>query len=257
MDDIITTVDLHKTYGQREAAVHAVRGVELSVARGELLALMGPSGCGKSTLLHLLGGLDRPTRGEVTVDGHRMDLLGESARAVLRRQTIGFVFQAYNLVPNLTLADNVELPGLLAGRSRAELTARRHELLEVLGLGGRDDALPSQLSGGQQQRGAIARALVNAPAVLLGDEPTGNLDTASGQQVLGMLRDLHARGQTIVVVTHDPIVASFAQRVAFLRDGELVDELWPSEPGDGSDVLARMAALQHLAPAQEPTGVRS
>lgn len=234
---------VQRSFGSGDAVVHALRGIDLEVARAEFVALMGPSGCGKSTLLHLLGGLDRPTAGQVEVDGHQLDQLDESERAVVRRRSIGFVFQAYNLVPNLTVADNVDLPGLLAGRPADEVATRRDELLELLGIAHRADALPATLSGGQQQRAAIARAVVNSPTVLLGDEPTGNLDSASGAQVLALLRRLHADGQTLVLVTHDPLVASFAGRVVFLRDGEVVDELRPAAPGDRDTVLAHMAAL--------------
>ncbi len=249
-EPVIRTRELWKTYGSGASTVHAVRGIDLVVEPGEFVALMGPSGCGKSTLLHLLGGLDRPTSGQVEVDGQRLDELGESARAVLRRRTVGFVFQAYNLVPNLTVADNVDLPGVLAGRSRTDVAERRDQLLATLGIVDRADALPSQLSGGQQQRAAIARALVNTPTVLLGDEPTGNLDSASGVQVLDLLRDLHARGQCLVVVTHDPGVASYAQRVVFLRDGRIVDQLQPTAPGDRDAVLARMAHIEPTPAAE-------
>jgi putative ABC transport system ATP-binding protein len=195
-------------------------------------------------LLHLLGGLDRPTSGEVRVAGQDMGSLSESARAVLRRETVGFVFQAYNLVPNLTVADNVDLPGLLAGRSPKKVARRRKELLEVLGLGDKDRAFPSEISGGQQQRAAIARALANQPSVLLADEPTGNLDSRSGAEVMTLLRRFHAEGQTIVMVTHDAKVASFASRVIFIRDGQLVDEVQLSAPGDTAAVLSRLVQLE-------------
>ena len=211
---------LRKTYGR----VDALRGVDLDVEPGEFVAVMGPSGCGKSTLLHLLGGLDRPTAGEVRLGGRRIDGLSESARAVLRRQEVGFVFQAYNLVPNLCVADNVDLPGLLTKRSRRAVARRRDELLEALGLVDRASALPGELSGGEQQRVGIARALVNAPPVLLADEPTGNLDSRSGGEVVELLRSVHGKGQTIVLVTHDHVVASAADRVVAMRDGRIVDE---------------------------------
>jgi putative ABC transport system ATP-binding protein len=241
---VIVTTALTRTYGTGEAAVQALRGVDLTVERGEFVALMGPSGCGKSTLLHLLGGLDRATSGTVEVDGRALQDLGESARAVLRRATIGIVFQAYNLVPNLSLADNVELPARLLGSDADEIARRRDELLGTLGLRGRERSLPSQLSGGQQQRGAIARALINRPAVLLADEPTGNLDSRAGAEVLTLLGEVHAAGQTLVVVTHDPLVAAHAQRVVYLRDGLLVDELHPDGPSDTERVLERLAMLQ-------------
>ena len=244
MNPVIETRNLLKTYRTDGVAVEALRGVDLQVAPGEFVAVMGPSGCGKSTLLHLLGGLDRPTAGEVIVAGRRLDTLSESARAVMRRETVGFVFQAYNLIPNLTVADNVDLPGLLAGHPPVEVAARREELLEALGLADKDRAFPGELSGGQQQRAAIARALVNRPAVLLADEPTGNLDSRSGAEVLALLRRFHADGQTTVLVTHDAKVASFAGRVVFMRDGQLVDETRLAAPGDAAMVLSRLVQLE-------------
>ena len=244
MNPVIETRNLLKTYRTDGVAVEALRGVDLRVTPGEFVAVMGPSGCGKSTLLHLLGGLDRPTAGEVVVAGQRLDALSESARAVMRRETVGFVFQAYNLIPNLTVADNVDLPGLLAGHPPVEVAARREELLEALGLADKDRAFPGELSGGQQQRAAIARALVNRPAVLLADEPTGNLDSHSGAEVLALLRRFHAEGQTTVLVTHDAKVASFAGRVIFMRDGQLVDEARLTAPGDAATVLSRLVQLE-------------
>lgn len=221
--------------------VHALRDVDLSVARGEFVAVMGSSGCGKSTLLHLLGGLDVPTRGEVEVDGHALHSLGESARAVLRRETVGFVFQAFNLVPNLTVADNVELPGVLAKRSAVSVRRRRDELLDELGLAEKARAFPGELSGGEQQRVAIARALVNEPAVLLADEPTGNLDSEHGAGVVTLLRRVHERGQTIVLATHDFKVASAAQQVIFMRDGHFRDQVATNRFRDPSQMLAKVA----------------
>src|SRR5947208_6798099 len=181
---VIETVDLTMIYKSGKVEACALRGVNLVVKEGEFVAVMGPSGCGKSTLLHLLGGLDLPTRGEVWVDGKRIDALSESVRAGLRRAGVGFVFQSYNLIPDLTVAGNIDLPGALAGRRRPEIAARRAELLDALGLSGKAGRSPAELSGGEQQRVAIARALINDPAVLLADEPTGNLDTKSGATVL-------------------------------------------------------------------------
>jgi putative ABC transport system ATP-binding protein len=244
MDVAIETRNLSKTYNTDGQAVDALRGVDLQVGLGEFVAVMGPSGCGKSTLLHLLGGLDRPTAGQVTVGGQRVDTLGESARAVLRRKTVGFVFQAYNLIPNLTVADNLDLPALLVKTSPGEAARRREELLEALGLSDKAHAFPGELSGGQQQRVAIARALVNQPAVLLVDEPTGNLDSRSGAEVLALLRRFHNDRQTVLLVTHDPKVASYAGRVIFMRDGCLVDEASLSTPGDTGTVLSRLAQLE-------------
>ena len=244
MELVIETRNLFKSYHTNGVAVEALRGVDLQVAPAEFVAVMGPSGCGKSTLLHLLGGLDRPTEGEVIIAGRRMDVLDESARAVLRRQTIGFVFQAYNLIPNLTVADNVDLPGLLVRRSQAQVEQRRQMLLEALGIAEKSRAFPGELSGGEQQRVAIARALGNRPTVLLVDEPTGNLDSRSGAEVMALLRRTHQEGQTIVLVTHDPKVASFAERVIFMRDGRLVDEASLAAPGDAATVLSRLVQLE-------------
>jgi putative ABC transport system ATP-binding protein len=173
-----------------------------------------------------------------------MNALNESERAVLRRKTIGFVFQAYNLLPNLTVADNIELPGLLSGESPQKVTAHQEQLLETLGISDKESAFPGELSGGEQQRVAIARALINRPAVLLVDEPTGNLDTKSGTEVMNLLRSLHDEGQTILLVTHDPKVAGFAARVIFMRDGKLVDEVELAVPGDGNVVLSRLVELE-------------
>lgn len=244
---LIETRGLCRTYGQGAAAVHAVDGIDLDIARGGYLALMGPSGCGKSTLLHLLGGLDDATRGTVTVDGHDLTGLDESERAILRRATIGVVFQAYNLIPNLSIRDNIDLPGRLAKRDQLTVARRRDTLLGQLGLGDRPDALPTELSGGQQQRAAIARALVNDPAVLLADEPTGNLDSRSGAEVLGLLDSVNRAGQTIVMVTHDPVVAAHAQRVVFLRDGRLVSELVSTGIEDAQRIAEQLAEVQRAA----------
>jgi putative ABC transport system ATP-binding protein len=244
MDIVIATRELHKIYNTNGILVEALRGVDLKITSGEFVGVMGPSGCGKSTLLHLLGGLDHPTQGEVYVAGQQMSGLSESQRAVLRRRTIGFVFQAYNLLPNLSVADNVELPGLLAGNLPKEVAARREELLEALGIPEKTRSFPGELSGGQQQRVAIARALVNQPTVLLVDEPTGNLDSRSGSEVMKLLCHFHKRGQTILLVTHDPWVAGFAERVIFMQDGRLVDELEVTVSEDDGVVLPRLLALE-------------
>jgi putative ABC transport system ATP-binding protein len=185
---------------------------------------MGPSGCGKSTLLNLLAGLDRPTAGEVRLDGERIDKLSETELARLRRRKIGFVFQFFNLVPTLSALDNVELPLLLVGRGRKDARRSANELLGDLGVGDKHGAAPAQLSGGQQQRVALARALANTPDILLGDEPTGNLDSAATREVLGLLRAARDRGQTLLIVTHDARVAAAADRVVALRDGRVTDE---------------------------------
>jgi ABC-type lipoprotein export system ATPase subunit len=215
---------LRKEYGREAGLVRAVDGVDLDVAAGETLAVMGPSGCGKSTLLHLLGGLDRPSAGELWLDGRRVDQLTERALARLRRAAIGFVFQAFHLMDELTAAENVELPALLAGRSPRAARRRALGLLERTGLADRAAFLPSALSGGQRQRVAIARALANDPLVVLADEPTGNLDSAATLDVLRLFDSLHAAGQTLVIVTHDPRIAATADRLISMRDGALVDQ---------------------------------
>jgi putative ABC transport system ATP-binding protein len=215
---------LAKTYDTGGAEVLALRGVDLAIERGEFVAIMGPSGCGKSTLLNLLAGLDRPTAGVVLLDGERIDQLSEAELARLRRRKIGFVFQFFNLLPTLSAVENVELPLLLVGRRRKEARRTANELMGELGVGDKYGAAPVQLSGGQQQRVALARALANTPDIVLGDEPTGNLDSAAAREVLGLLRAARDRGQTLLIVTHDARVAAAADRVITLRDGLVSDE---------------------------------
>ena len=224
MNTALSAKGLAKTYKGDGVEVLALRGVDLDVAEGELAALMGPSGCGKSTLLHLLAGLDRPTAGSIELGDARVESLSGAEWAVRRRREIGFVFQFFNLVQTLTVAENVELPARLVGTSRAKARRRREELLDQLGVSVRADSLPSRLSGGQQQRVALARALVNRPRLLLADEPTGNLDSENAREVVALLRGLVSEGQTVVLATHDPRVAASADRVLQLRDGLLVEE---------------------------------
>jgi putative ABC transport system ATP-binding protein len=221
---LLCTDGLRKEYGRDESLVRAVDDVDLEVARGETLAIMGPSGCGKSTLLHLLGGLDRPSGGELWLNGKRVDHLSERGLANLRRWEIGFVFQAYHLMDELTARENVELPALLARRSPRQARQRALELLDQVGFADRSTHLPSALSGGQRQRVAIARALVNEPLIVLADEPTGNLDSMATLEVLRLFDHLHASGLTLVIVTHDERVAATADRIISMRDGALVDE---------------------------------
>jgi ABC-type lipoprotein export system ATPase subunit len=215
---------LRKEYGKAEGLVRAVDEVDLDVATGETLAVMGPSGCGKSTLLHLLGGLDRPTGGEAWLAGHRLDTMSERGLAKMRRSSVGFVFQAFQLMDELTAVENVELPALLAGRSPRAARRRAAGLLERVGLADRARFLPAALSGGQRQRVAIARALVADPLVVLADEPTGNLDSEATLDVLRLFDNLHAAGQTLVIVTHDSRIAATADRLISMRDGAFVDE---------------------------------
>jgi putative ABC transport system ATP-binding protein len=215
---------LSKTYGKDAGLVRAVDGVDLDVAAGETVAIMGPSGCGKSTLLHLLGGLDRPSGGEVRLAGRRVDEMSEKALARLRQDAVGFVFQAFHLMDELTAVENVELPALLAGRPARTARRRATELIERVGLADRARFLPAALSGGQRQRVAIARALANEPLVVLADEPTGNLDSAATLEVLRLFESLHVAGQTLVIVTHDSRIAATADRMISMRDGVFIDE---------------------------------
>ena len=224
MTSILRTVALHRHFTVGDTVVRAVDGIDLTVAQGEFVSVMGPSGCGKSTLLHLLGGLDRPTGGSIHLGDERVDGLKESAWARLRRRRIGFVFQAYNLIDDLSARDNLELPAVLAGASPGDARARSTELLDQLGIGARASVVPALLSGGERQRVAIGRALVNRPDVLLADEPTGALDSRATSEVLQILGRVHAAGQAIVLVTHDPRVATLADRLLTMRDGQVVDE---------------------------------
>jgi putative ABC transport system ATP-binding protein len=221
---VLEARSLAKTYDTGGAKVFGLRGVDLSIERGEFVAIMGPSGCGKSTLLNLLAGLDRPTSGEVWLDGERIDGLSETELARLRRRKVGFVFQFFNLVPTLSVVENVELPLLLVGRRRSDARRSANDLLSELGIADKHSAAPALLSGGQQQRVALARALANTPDVVLGDEPTGNLDSAATREVLGLLRAARDRGQTLLVATHDARVAAAADRIVTLRDGLVSDE---------------------------------
>jgi putative ABC transport system ATP-binding protein len=235
---------LRKDYGSGEGLVRALDMVDLDVNRGEAVAVMGPSGCGKSTLLHLIGGLDRPSAGQLSVAGRRVDELSERALAHVRRDEIGFVFQAFQLMDELTAQENIELPALLAGYSPSEACARATALLEQVGLADRARHLPSMLSGGQRQRVAIARALVNDPEIVLADEPTGNLDSASAFDVLSLLGDLHAKGLTVVIVTHDERIAATADRLISMRDGAFVDETQLTGGSRGN--LSAFAGWEHL-----------
>ena len=221
---VIRARGLRKEFGKGDARVRAVDEVDLSVAMGETVAIMGPSGCGKSTLLHLLGGLERPSSGEIEVAASRLDQMGERGLARLRRTVVGFVFQAFHLVDELTARENVELPALLAGRPPRAARQRALELLGRVGLADRAGFLPAALSGGQRQRVAIARALSNEPLLVLADEPTGNLDSAATLEVLRLFGTLREDGQTLVIVTHDPRIAATADRLITMRDGAFVDE---------------------------------
>jgi len=223
---ILQTQQVSKQYQMGEVSVDALSGVDFTVEEGEFVAIMGPSGSGKSTLLHLLGGLDGPTDGEVALAGRQLSKLSDNQITLIRRRSVGFIFQFFNLLPTLTAEENLALPLLIDGQNIKKHKQKIDRLLELVGLSDRRQHKPDQLSGGQQQRVAIARAFVNDPAIVLADEPTGNLDSKTGEEILKLLRrSCDELGQTIVMVTHDAKAASFADRVVFLMDGQVVDHL--------------------------------
>ena len=238
---LVRTRGLCKQYGKDDSLIRAVDHVDLAVSPGETLAVMGPSGCGKSTLLHLVGGLDRPSAGELWLAGQRIDQMSERGMAAIRRDAVGFVFQAFHLMDELTAVENIELPALLAGRSARAARRRAIALLDQVGLADRARHLPSQLSGGQRQRVAIARALANEPLIVLADEPTGNLDSEATLEVLRLFEELHEAGQTLVIVTHDARIAATADRLISMRDGAFVDETRLTGGSTGS--LGQLAGL--------------
>jgi putative ABC transport system ATP-binding protein len=226
-DPIIRTQNLRKVYRVGQVDVEALRGVDLEVPAGEFLSIVGPSGSGKSTLFHIMGGLTPPTSGSITVGGKDLGRMSGTQRTDLRKTTVGFVFQKFNLLPNLTASDNIAIARYIAGKrdNPFQHDAQFHQVLEMLGVSQRLDHKPSALSGGEQQRIAIARAIVNHPAILLADEPTGNLDSANSAIVLNLLRDLNQRvGQTILMITHNPEAAAYAHRTVHMRDGQIVHE---------------------------------
>ena len=234
----LEATDLVKTYGSGDTAVRALDGVTVAFGAGEFTAIMGPSGSGKSTLMHCLAGLDTPTSGSVLIGGTEISGLGDRALTLLRRQRVGFIFQSFNLLPTLTAEQNIKLPLELAGRKPDP--AWWDAVIAALGLAGRLRHRPSQLSGGQQQRVACARALITRPDVVFADEPTGNLDSRSGAEVLGFLRaSVREFGQTVVMVTHDPVAASYAGRVLFLADGRVSGEMRAPTPESVLDYLKR------------------
>jgi putative ABC transport system ATP-binding protein len=223
---LIEIRDLVKVYSLGEVEIRALDGVSLSIAKGEFVAIMGPSGSGKSTLMNLLGCLDRPTSGSYVLDGTDVSRLDGNERAEIRNAKIGFVFQSFNLLPRTTAIENVELPLLYAdnGVGSGDRLARAREALRRVGLSGREKSTPSQLSGGQQQRVAIARALITGPPMILADEPTGNLDTRTSEDVIGILQELNDQGETVLLITHEPDIAHFAKRIILLRDGKIVKD---------------------------------
>ena len=239
---------LRKTYQVGDIEVHALRGVDLSVRKGEFVAIMGPSGSGKSTLLHLISGLDRPTGGDVMLAGERLSALDDEALSILRRRRVGFIFQTFNLIPMLTAEENIMLPILVDGRDPEQARERMENLLQLVLIADRKDHKPDQLSGGQQQRVAIARALITEPEIVMADEPTGNLDTKSGTVVLDLLRRIReGSGTSIVMVTHDPRSSSYADRVVYLRDGKVVDQsLNRGDETDTRRIAQRLAYLEEI-----------
>ncbi len=242
MTALVRARGLKKTYQTGSVRFEALRGVSLEVEQGDFVAIMGESGSGKSTLLHIAGGLDNPTAGSVMVAEQRIDSMSETELALFRRAEIGFIFQFFNLVENLSVRANVELPALLDGRrKKKEIRQRSTELLERLGIANQADKHPWELSGGQQQRVAIARAFINNPTLLLADEPTGNLDSSSGDEVLGILKEFNRQGQTTLMVTHAASAAAMAKYVLFIRDGLLVDKM---PGGDEKAIAQRMLDLR-------------
>ncbi len=224
MSSFIEITDLTKSFHMGDVTVHALAGVSLQIEQNAFCLIMGPSGSGKSTLLYLLGGLDRPTSGSIRVDGQEMTTLDENALARFRQKTMGFVFQSFNLIPSASALDNVAFPARFARMSARDRKNRSLELLERVKLLDRAYHKPSELSGGQQQRVAIARALINRPTLILADEPTGNLDTASGESIMAVLQDLHREGATIIIVSHDPRLTSYATQIVRILDGKITPE---------------------------------
>lgn len=244
-DKVVLQVrDLVKTYGAGDVALSVLRRVNLAVKDGDFLAIMGPSGSGKSTLLHLIGGLDRPTSGQVFIDEQDISKLSDKKLTISRRKKIGFIFQFFNLMPLLTAFENVALPLMIDGKLLSECKERVENYLNIVGLIERKDHKPDQLSGGEQQRVTIARALVTEPTILLADEPTGNLNTKQSGEILALMKKLNEEhGQTIVMVTHDPKAASYAKHVIFLKDGEIVDEVYLTGENDATSIITCLQRL--------------
>ncbi|MBX3084659.1 MAG: ABC transporter ATP-binding protein [Anaerolineae bacterium] len=241
---LVHTESLTKTYGDVDHPVHAVNGVSFDVKEGEFVAIMGPSGSGKSTLLYMLGGLDHPTSGKVFLRGKDLGTLNDDALSQMRRAEIGFVFQFFNLIPVLTARENAAMPMILDGVPRAEALRRADEALDKVGIGDRKTHRPAELSGGQQQRVALARALVNNPPLILGDEPTGNLDSRSSEEVVTLLRRATDDwGRSIILVTHDPRIAAHSDRIVFLKDGQVVDENKLKGQGNADQIRDQLSKI--------------
>jgi putative ABC transport system ATP-binding protein len=246
--NLVSAKNLSKVYGAGSVAVTALDHVSLEVNPGEFVAVMGPSGCGKSTLLHLLGGLDKPTSGEVTIDGNKLSGLNDNKLTQLRRRKIGFIFQFFNLIPVLNAEENAALPNTLDGEPQSQARQKAKDWLAKVGLSGRTQHRPDQLSGGEQQRVAVARALTTDPALILADEPTGNLDTRSSDEIAALLRQVaNEWGRAVVVVTHDPRIAAYADRIIFLKDGAIVEEtiLEPKNQKNAEVVAKKMTSYSN------------
>jgi len=241
---VLKAASLQKNYTLGEHTVQALAGVDFSVEKGEFVAIMGPSGSGKSTLLHLLGGLDNPTSGEVTLAENQLSQLSEYQITLARRHNVGFVFQFFNLLPTLTAEENILLPIIIDGKNPKDFKERLDKIINLVSLEDRRAHRPDQLSGGQQQRVALARALITEPAIVLADEPTGNLDTKAGTTIMEMLKQSSKQmKQTVIVVTHDPRAAAYAERVIFLRDGLIVKEYRPESEVSISDRMAGILTI--------------
>ena len=250
---VVQLIDVEKTYRSGEMEVHAVRGVSLAIQRGEFVALMGSSGSGKSTLMNMLGALDRPTGGKYLLDGIDVSKLNRDELADIRNGKLGFVFQNFNLLPRTSARENVELP-LLYGKHRLtndQLREKADRVLGAVGLQGREDHHPSQLSGGQQQRVAIARALINDPEVLLADEPTGNLDSKTSVEIMGIFQELNGRGITIIMVTHEPDIASYARRNVVMRDGLVRSDLMVERRLIATEEITKLATVDDLVAVEK------
>lgn len=254
MSDVIELKGVSKIFGFGESSVKALDDVDLTVSKGEFVAIMGPSGSGKSTLMHLVGLLDRASHGSYKLDGRDVSKLRARRRARVRRDHVGFVFQSFNLIPNLTVLENVALPLAYKGTSQSKRLKKASETLAKVGLSDREYYFPRQLSGGQTQRAAIARALVNWPSIVLADEPTGNLDTATSTQIMQLLKDIHDGGNTILMVTHNPELTRYATRVIYMRDGQIEydKKLKSGEAIDLTKVPAAVAFQQELLGKKKP-----